>query len=176
MVCARPSPPAQHHALSVLLSSLQVPSSEGLCIEPPVRFAELFASRSAPPVSPERELSPWGGAAHPAPLACTLLLRPSSPSQLAGNTGFGVSSLLCSGQVPAPRLCQHQQGLNRAPCMGLGCACNPHPSPKPNNTSRSPLGWACLRMNNSHTSLSFQSYLHLHLTGSALNAEFAWLF
>lgn len=61
----------------------------------------------------------------PAPLAHTLQLRPSCPSQPAGNTGLGVSSLLRSGQVPGPELCQYQQGLNPAPCTGLGCAYNP---------------------------------------------------
>lgn len=174
MVRACPSSLAQHRAPSVPLSSA------GLPYRRPVHQCPRCSLLSCFSVVQHLHLPGTGaltsGGACPASLACTLQLQPSSHSQLAGNVGLGVSSLLCFGQVPAPRMCQHQQGLNPAPCMGLGYAYNPHTSPKPNNTSWSPLGWAYLQINNSHTSISLQSYLHLCLTGSALNAGFAWLF
>lgn len=103
---ARLSPSAQHCRFWQLM---------GCVPEPSMMFAELFSSDSAPPISPEQELSPRGG------LILLLLPAPcsSSSSQLARNTGLGVSSWLCSSQGPAPDLCWHQQGLHPAPLTGL---------------------------------------------------------
>lgn len=145
MARARPSPPAQH--CRSLLSMGCVP-------EPSVMLAELLPSDSAPPISPEQELSPRG--------SLILLLLPASCCSPSSQE-YRAWGELCSSQGPAPV-------TSKGYILLLSQACNSHPSPKPNNASQSPFVQAHLQTSSSHTSISFQSYSHLHLTGSAPNA------
>lgn len=100
--------PALRHStvLHRYCRALQVSSIKGLCIRPPVQFAELFPVIQHPP-SPQNRSSHLGGAGGgpSCSLACTLQLQPSSPSQPARNAGLGLSSPLCSSPRSQPLGC-----------------------------------------------------------------------
>jgi len=119
------------------------PLSKACASEPPAQLGVRLPSHSAPPVSPEQELSPRGG-----PILL-LLLAPCNYDLPPPHSRLGTqSSRRAPCYAPASSQPLGCVGLNPAPHTGLNSARHPHPSPKPNNTSWTPLGGAYRQINN----------------------------